>query len=81
MREYFIEDNASGKIRITRAGREQFAERFARAGFDLRAIKTKKAFLAAWNSCFDTEMRNIAASTRGENDRLDEILDGLPGWD
>ena len=43
-RQGFVEDTASGRLRFTSKGREDYAARFARAGIDIRRIETREAF-------------------------------------
>lgn len=46
-RECFIEDPATGHIRFTTKGRAEYRSQFARAGVDIRRIRTREAFRAA----------------------------------
>jgi len=77
----FVQDAATGRIRITRAAQETWGPRFARAGYRIDAIHTKAEFLAAADAWFRLEMEELALQFRGQDAVLDEILNGLPGWD
>jgi len=46
-RECFIEDPSTGHIRFTTKGRAEYRSQFARAGIDIRRIRTREAFRAA----------------------------------
>jgi hypothetical protein len=46
-RECFIEDPATGRIRFTTKGRAEYRSQFARAGVDIRRIRTRDDFRAA----------------------------------
>lgn len=42
-RETFLEDAATGRIRLTRTGRVAYGARFARAGIDIDHVRTRAA--------------------------------------
>ena len=46
-RECFIEDPSTGHIRFTIKGRVEYRSQFARAGIDIRRIRTREEFRAA----------------------------------
>ena len=46
-RECFVEDPATGHIRFTTKGRAEYRLQFARAGFDIRRIRTREEFRSA----------------------------------
>ncbi len=80
-RQLYIEDQATGRIRFTQAGRDRYAARFARAGYRIDDIRTRATFEAAVDAMFRSEMNRLAAESRGQNAELDTILSGLPGWE
>ena len=80
-RHLLLQDLATGRIRLTRAGVDCYGERFARAGFAVRDITTMALFEAAVDASFAVEMKKLASETRGQNPALDAIMAGLPGWD
>lgn len=77
----YIEDLATKRIRFTRAGRERYAQRLAKAGYCVDAIQTKEQLAAAFSAMFRREMKQIANAHRGKDAELDMVLTGLPGWD
>ncbi|OGT87646.1 MAG: hypothetical protein A2286_13410 [Gammaproteobacteria bacterium RIFOXYA12_FULL_61_12] len=81
VRQLFVEDPATGRIRITKSGEARFRERFARSGFRIDQIRTKAQFEAAIDAAFEREMNELAVRMRGDDPVLDQILSGLPGWD
>jgi hypothetical protein len=46
-REAFLEDPATGAIRFTRKGYAEYGPRFAKAGIDINAVRTRDALRAA----------------------------------
>jgi hypothetical protein len=80
-RQLFVQDPTTGRIRFTRAGVERYRTRFARVGFDITSIRTLAQFEAAVDASFAREMRELAATARGEDRQLDEALKGLSGWE
>lgn len=80
VRQWFVQDPATGRIRFTQAGRAHFRERFARSGFQIDQIRTMAQFGAAVDATFEREMGEMATRIRGEDPVLDQILSGLPGW-
>lgn len=80
MRELFIEDPVSGSIRLTRTAYERYGQRFARAGYDLRKIKTWSAFEQAVDAMISFELHQLARET-SDDSQLKEAMKGLPGWD
>ena len=80
-RQLYIEDPTTGRIRFTKAGRDRYAARFARAGHRIDDIRTKAQFEAAVDAMFQSEMNQMAADSRGQDAELDAVLSGLPGWE
>ncbi|MCU7829553.1 MAG: hypothetical protein KZQ85_10845 [Candidatus Thiodiazotropha sp. (ex Myrtea sp. 'scaly one' KF741663)] len=80
-RQMFIQDPASNRIRLTKAGVDRYATRFARVGFQVSEIRTLDQLRNAIDASFDHEMAQLASTTRGSNTDLDEIMSGLSGWD
>ncbi len=81
MRQFFIQDPASGKIRLTGAAIAHSGKDFARAGYDVRKITTAAAFEAAADASFALEMQALSTTARGTDPELDAILAGFPGWE
>ena len=79
--QLYIQDPISKRIRITRKGIEQYGARFARAGFNIRQIRTMSAFSEVVDASFALKMQKLASTAKGQNTDLDHILSGLPGWD
>ena len=80
-RQIFIQDSITKQIRLTKAGIAQYGARFARAGFQPNQIKTVEIFKMAIDASFASEMEALAATVKGHDAELDEILTGLPGWE
>jgi hypothetical protein len=64
-RQCIIEDLATGAIRFTRAGFREYGPRFAQAGIDINAVRSKTAFKQA---C----LRSEYVVWRGLRDRMKE---------
>ncbi|MEW8046618.1 MAG: hypothetical protein AB2805_09020 [Candidatus Thiodiazotropha sp.] len=80
-RQLYIQDPSSNRIRLTKAGLERYAARFAKAGYQANNIKTLEELRNAIDASFNHEMAKLATTARGSNTDLDEIMSGLPGWD
>ncbi|MEW8139540.1 MAG: hypothetical protein AB2761_20955 [Candidatus Thiodiazotropha endolucinida] len=80
-RQLYIQDPSSNRIRLTKAGLERYAARFAKAGYQASNIKTLEELRNAIDASFNHEMAKLATTARGSNTDLDEIMSGLPGWD
>ncbi len=80
-RQLYIQDPITHRIRMTKAGIEKYATRFARVGIQASTIKTVAAFKAAVEACFTSEMETLASTAKGKSADLDEIMTGLPGWE
>ncbi len=80
-RTLFVEDPATGKIRFTRRGVEQYGSRFARAGFNIETIRTMAGFEQAVDAMMARELRQLAYNIGSDEPELREVLRGLPGFD
>ena len=75
-RATFVEDPATGRIRLTRTGRTAYGTRFARAGIDIDQVRTRAALRAA---CIRSEWvvyEEIRTLVKGHK-ALEEILEPL----
>jgi hypothetical protein len=79
-RQLYIQDPSSHRIRLTRAGLDKYAPRFAQAGFRACEIRTLDELKEAIDASFNREMAKLATTARGCNSDLDQIMGGLPGW-
>ncbi|MBW9263051.1 MAG: hypothetical protein K1564_15910 [Candidatus Thiodiazotropha sp. (ex. Lucinisca nassula)] len=79
-RQLYIKDPSSNRIRLTRAGLDKYASRFAKVGYQASEIRTLDVLKEAIDASFDHEMEKLATTARGNNADLDEVLSGLPGW-
>lgn len=79
VRTTFVEIPDTGRIRFTQTGIERYKARFARCGYDIRAICTKAHFEKAVDAMFEHEMSTRIAQMKGQDPELDKILDRLPG--
>lgn len=71
----------TNEFRPTKAMIERYGARFAKAGYDIRKLRTREQWNAAVDASFALEMRTLASTTRGQDAQLDALLQGLPGWD
>ncbi|MEW7972788.1 MAG: hypothetical protein AB2821_04805 [Candidatus Thiodiazotropha endolucinida] len=79
-RQLYIKDPSSNRIRLTRAGLDKYANRFAKVGYQASEIRTMEVLKEAIDASFDHEMVKLATTARDNNADLDEALSGLPGW-
>ncbi len=79
--QLYIQDPITKRIRITRKGIEKYGARFAKAGFNIQQIRTPEEFQNAVDASFALEMQKLATTAKGQNIDLDNIMNGLPGWD
>ncbi len=75
--QLIIRNPDTDTIRFTRAGQERFARRFARSGFDIRAIKTMAQFQVAYEATFEREIRDELAKSEPDPE-LRHALRHLP---
>jgi len=80
MRQIYLQDPITERIRLTKVGIEKFGARFARVGFQAGQIRTVESFKAAIDASFANEMVRLATTEKGKNPDLDQALNGLPGW-
>ena len=78
IRQFFIEDPASGAVRFTARGLEHFRDRFAKAGIDIRAIRTMTQFCDAHQKCFDGEF--AVAAINNKNPAIDSLFADFPPY-
>ncbi len=78
---YFLIDPSSEQLRFTPTGHQALGERFARAGIDLRQIKTLAQAREAAAQVTHQEMLALAAELKGQDPILDQVMAGLPEWD
>lgn len=72
-RRWFIADTNSDRIRFTAVGHQALAADLARAGIDIRQIRTRTQARAALDRSFENTIERLA-SFRGEHPLLDAIL-------
>lgn len=78
IRQCFIRDPNSNKIRFTAVGKQKFAQRFARRGFDIASIKTSDQFVTALNATTSaelTELRDDKNSEPALKEMLTRVID------
>ena len=80
LRQLFVRDLATGKIRFTRKGVEAFRQDFARVGYDISKITTPAQFFAASDASYAYEMHRSATELRGKDPQVEAIMRTLPGW-
>lgn len=73
---FFIEEPETGRIRFTPHGIKQLRARFAAAGIDIRAIKTKQEARQAIEASQHVWLAEIAELAEGD-EALTEILGPL----
>lgn len=64
VRSFFIEDPTSGAIRFTAKGLEFFRDRFAKAGVDIRCVRTMTQFRDAYQKWWDGEFAVAALNNK-----------------
>ncbi len=77
---YFLLDPDTGRLRFTATGREALGGRFARAGIDLKQLKTLEQARAAAAHVTHREMQALAAELKGRDPALDAVMTALPEW-
>ena len=77
---FFLLDPATGRLRFTATGRRALGPRFARAGIDMRRIKTLTQARAAAAEVTRQELHALAADLKGADPLLDAVMAELPEW-
>ena len=77
----YLQDPDSGLVRFTSEGIRHLGPPMARAGYDIRKIRTKAEALAALEACCANDYRKVAEEIRGKNPELDRIMADFPGWE
>lgn len=77
---YFLIDPATGRLGFTATGREALGPRFARAGIRLETLKTLEQARAAARAVTHQELCALAATLKGCDARLDQVMAALPEW-
>lgn len=72
-RRWYVADAGSDRIRFTATGRAALAAELARAGIDLRQLRTRRQALGALE-VLSARSTDRLASFRGQHPLLDEIL-------
>ncbi len=72
-RAWYVADTATDRIRFTAAGHDALAVDLAKAGIDIRQVRTKAQGLAAIEALSEQSMDRLA-SLRGQHPLLDAIL-------
>jgi len=72
IRQYFIEDPATGAVRFTSKGTEFFRDRFAKAGIDIRTIRTLTQFYDAHQKYLAGEY--AVAAINNKNPAIDNLF-------
>ena len=67
-------------MRFTATGRRVLGPRFARAGIDLRSLKTLAQARAAAAEVAHQELMALAADLKGRDPALDAVMAELPEW-
>ncbi|MEZ5577344.1 MAG: hypothetical protein R3F44_17645 [Candidatus Competibacteraceae bacterium] len=77
---YYLLDPVTGRLRFTATGRRVLGPRFARAGIDLRSLKTLAQARAAAAEVAHQELMALAADLKGRDPALDAVMAELPEW-
>lgn len=73
-------DQATDSIRLSQKGLEYLGPRLSKICINPRNIRTKAQFQYAIDRLFASELETIAINVKGKDEGLDELLNGLPGW-
>ena len=76
----FLLDPATGQLRFTAKGHAVLGPRFARAGIDLRSLRTLEQARAAAIEVTHQELQALAATLKGADPVLDAVMAELPEW-
>lgn len=72
--ECFVEDPETGRIRFTAKGLAAFRSQFARAGIDIRSIRTRDEVRAACRRSDHVFVDDLRQMVKGHTE-LEEVLD------
>jgi hypothetical protein len=72
--ECFVEDPETGRIRFTAKGLAAFRSQFARAGIDIRRVRTRDALRAACRRSEHVFADDLRQMVKGHT-KLEEVLD------
>jgi hypothetical protein len=72
--ECFVEDPKTGRIRFTAKGLAAFRSQLARAGIDIRRIRTRDEFRAACRRSEHVFVDDLRQMVKGHTE-LEEVLD------
>ena len=72
--ECFVEDSATGKIRFTAKGLAAFGSQFARAGIDIRRIRTRDELRMACRRSEHAFVDDLRQMIKGHTE-LEKLLD------
>lgn len=76
----FLLDPATGQLRFTATGHTVLGPRFARAGIDLRSLRTLEQARAAAAEVTHQELLALATTLKGADPVLDTVMAQLPEW-
>ncbi|MCB1778162.1 MAG: hypothetical protein KDI50_12080 [Candidatus Competibacteraceae bacterium] len=76
----FLLDPATGQLRFTAKGCAVLGSRFARAGIDVRSLRTLEQARAAAIEVTHQERLALAATLKGADPVLDAVMAELPEW-
>ena len=71
-----IEDKTTGAIRFTTRGLQEYRAQFAKAGIDIRHIRTRAAFKEACQRSYPFWVEEMRQMVKGHKE-LEEILEPL----
>ena len=75
-RECFIEDPATGQLRLTSKGMAEYRSRFARAGIDITRVRTRDEFRQACRCSEDVFVADLRQMVKGHAE-LEAILESV----
>ena len=76
----FLLDPTTGQLRFTAKGYAVLGPRFARAGIDLRSLRTLEQARAAAIEVTHQELLALAVTLKGADPVLDAVMAELPEW-
>ncbi len=74
--ECFVEDPETGRIRFTAKGLAVFRSQFARAGIDIRRIRTRDELRAACRRSEHVFVNDLRQMAKGHTE-VEEVLDAV----